>query len=112
MDPDDEVRDEPGPAGLVRGAQSRPVVTVEVLVELDVVPPPRIRAEPLDLPEARTPPVAADEEDRDQPPTQVRRDLPVGALLPRAGRVLDGDVVAVEAAEPLEGGAHEEVEGE
>ena len=36
---------EPGPAGLVAGAQPRPVVAVEVLVEEDVVAPVRIGLE-------------------------------------------------------------------
>ena len=38
----DEGRDQPGPAGLVRGAEARAGVAVEVLVEHEVVAPVRI----------------------------------------------------------------------
>ena len=73
--PQDQVGDDPRPAGLVRGAEAGAVVAVEVLVEEDVVLPLRIGLEPLDPAEARPPAVGADEEDRDQPVAQVGGDL-------------------------------------
>ena len=69
----DQVGDEPRPAGLVGGAEPGAVVAVEVLVEEDVVLPGRVGLEPLDPAEARPPAVLADEEERDQPVGGGRR---------------------------------------
>ena len=46
----DDVGDEAGPAGLVRGPEPGAVVAVEVLGESDVVPPPRVVLEALHPP--------------------------------------------------------------
>src|ERR1700752_1101259 len=43
----DHIGDEPGPTGLVGGAESRTIVAVEVLMEQQVVAPPRIGLHPL-----------------------------------------------------------------
>src|SRR3954464_6287740 len=51
---EDQVDDEPGPAGLVGGAQTGAVVTVEVLVELQVVAPGRVVLEQLQCAVHRT----------------------------------------------------------
>src|SRR4051812_17741502 len=53
----DQRGDEPGPAGLVTGAQPGTVVTVEVLVEEDVVAPVGIRLELLHVAVDRSSPV-------------------------------------------------------
>ncbi len=73
--PQDQLRDEPGPAGLVAGAEPGAVVAVEVLEEQQVVLPRGIGLEPLDPAEARPPAVLADEEQRDQPVADVVGDL-------------------------------------
>src|ERR1700738_619281 len=70
----DDVRDEPGPPGLVGGAESRTIVAVEVLVEQQVVAPPRIGLHPLDATEAWSASVSIGKEDRDQPLPEIRGD--------------------------------------
>ena len=70
----DHVRDQPGPSGLVRGAEPGAIVPVEVLVEQQVVFPGRVVLQPLDPPEAGPPPVRADGEQGDEPVLQVGGD--------------------------------------
>jgi hypothetical protein len=50
------------------------VLSVEVLVEQQVVLPGRVVQQPVDPPEAGTPPVRADHEQRDKPILQVHGD--------------------------------------
>ena len=78
----DHVGDQPGPAGLVRGAQPGAVVAVEVLVEQQVVFPGRVVLQPVDPAEAGPPPVRADGE---QEMSRSRRSAaisPSGTLCP------------------------------
>src|SRR5882724_8203095 len=58
----DHVRDEPGPPGLVGGAEARTIVAVEVLMEQQVVAPPRIGLHPLDATETWSASVVIDQE--------------------------------------------------
>ena len=92
----DHVRDQPGPAGLMCGAEAGPVVAVEVLVEDEVVFPRRVVLQAVDPPEAGSPAVRADGEDGDQPVLQIGGDQVEGDLVARPGRVLDGQLVAEE----------------
>ena len=86
----DQVRDEPRPARLVRGAQPGAVVAVEVLVEQDLVAPARVGLHPLDAAEARPPPVRVRRGTSEiEPGAQVVGDLVQRGWPPRAGRVLD-----------------------
>ena len=55
----DQVGHDPGPPGLVRRAEARAVVAVEVLAEDEVVLPGRVGLQPLDAAEAGPPPVRA-----------------------------------------------------
>ena len=86
------------------------VVAVEVLVEEQVVLPRRVVLEPLDPAEARPPAVVARHEERDQPVAEVGADLVEGELPPRAGRVLELEVVAEEARVAVERLHDEEVD--
>ncbi len=70
---DDQVGDEPRPAGLVRRAEAGAGVAVEVLVERDQVVPGRVALEQLVAAEDRPPPVRALEEDPGQPRRRARR---------------------------------------
>jgi len=92
----DHVGDQPGPAGLVRGADRGPVIAVEVLTEDEVVPPGRIVLQQLGPAEAGPPAVRSAGEDRDEPVGQVAGDLVQGELDARPGRVLDRELVAEE----------------
>src|SRR5215471_5125829 len=83
---------------LVRGAQASPVITVEVLVEQQVVLPVRIVLHALDPAEAGSPPIGADQEDRNQPVLEVVDDCFESPLLARTGRVLNGELLAEKAA--------------
>src|SRR6266704_7004536 len=95
--PQDQVDDEAGPAGLVRGAEAAPGVAVEVLVERQQVVPVRVGLEQLLVAEDRPAAVFVVEEDADQPAGQVGRHCGEPDFGTRAGRVLDEEVVAVEA---------------
>jgi hypothetical protein len=93
----DQRRDEPRPAGLVRGAQSGAVVAVEVLVEQDEVAPVRVGLELLRAAVDRAAPVAIDEERGDQTAGQFAGNLGQRHSLPRPGGALDRELVAVVA---------------
>ena len=69
------------------------------------------RLQPLDPAEARAAAVRADEEERDQPVAQVVGDLVERQLLPRAGRVLDLELVAEEPRVAVERLDDEVVDG-
>ena len=71
---DDEVRDEPGPPGLVRSTETCAVVAVEVLVEEGVVPA-RVLLEALRPAEHRSRALRCLLEDGDEPPPDLRRNL-------------------------------------
>ena len=62
--------------------QAGAVVTVEVLVEHQVVLPGRVVLQPIDAPEAGPPAVPVDQEDRDQALAQVLGDLPSVSFWP------------------------------
>ncbi|HTF09439.1 MAG TPA: hypothetical protein VK659_14830, partial [Asanoa sp.] len=85
----DHVRDEPGPPGLVGRAEARTIVAVEVLVEQEVVAPPRIGLHPLDVAEAWASSVSIGKEDRDQPLPEIGGDDVERHLVSGSGRVLD-----------------------
>ena len=78
----DHVRDQPGPSGLVRGAEPGAVVAVEVLVEQQVVFPGRVVLHLVDPAEAGPPPVRADGEQGDEPVLQVGGDHVERHLVP------------------------------
>src|SRR5438128_12214425 len=88
----DQVGDQPGPSGLVRGAKPGAVIAVEVFAEEQVVTPRRAGLQLLGAAEARSAAVGVAREERDEPVAQVDRDLVQGQLATRSGRVLDGQV--------------------
>src|SRR6266536_919661 len=92
----DHVRDEPGPARLMRGAEPGAVVAVEVLVEDEIVFPRGIVLQTVDPPEAGPPPVWAYNEDRDEPILQVSGDHVERHPMPRADRIFEGELVTEE----------------
>src|SRR5207302_1059468 len=71
----DQVRDQSGPAGLVRRAQPGSGLAVEVLVEGNQAVPARIAVEPGRASVDRAPPAVALAKERHQPVGQVVRDL-------------------------------------
>ncbi len=108
----DHVGDQAGPAGLVRGAEGRAVVAVEVLAEDQVVPPGGIGLQQPGPAEARPPAVGTASEDGDEPVLQIGGDLVQGQLLAGPGRVLDGELVAEEPVVAFQGADHQVVQRE
>src|SRR6266545_6064671 len=97
-----EFGDDAGPSRLMVGSDSRAVVTVEVLVEEDEVPPVRVLLELLDASVDRAPPVGVPQEDAGVATGQLGGDIPQGHELPGARGALDLETVAVEMVEPLD----------
>src|SRR4029079_17921294 len=85
----DEVSHHPGPAGLVSRPQTGAVVPVEVLVEGDVVAPPRVALQLVDPAVAGTAAVRPAEEQRDQATSEVLGAHPEGHRPTAPGWVLD-----------------------
>src|SRR5690348_4646033 len=108
----DDVGDQAGPAGLVPGAERRPVVTVEVLAEDQVVPPGRVVLEPLVPAEAGPPAAGTAGEQGNEPVLEVGSHLVQGELGSAPGRVLDREVVAEEPAVPFQGADDQVVQRE
>src|SRR5262249_52834825 len=90
-----EPGDGPGPSRLVTGAETGPVVAVEILVEQDAIAPVGILLElpssPIDRPSA----VLVLQKGVGQPPSDLLGYLIQVHLPSRAGGTLDGEVVAV-----------------
>src|SRR5205823_2498588 len=97
-----QLGDDGGPAGLVRGAEALAGVAVEVLVEEDQVAPVRVGLELLAGAEDRAAAVRAAQEEVAQPPRELPRHLPEGVRLPRTGRELDRERLAEEEVELLQ----------
>src|SRR4051812_38064274 len=88
-------RDDPGPPGLVTGAEPGTVVPVEVLVEQQQVTPVRVLLERGGAAVYRPPPILVLEKDRFQAPSDLLRHLVQVHPLTRSGRTLDPEAVAV-----------------
>src|SRR5207253_1849222 len=97
----EEFGDEGGPAGLMVCAQALAGVPVKILVEEQMVPEVGVSLLQLVLPEGGAAAIAARQEEADQPLREVVLDLTQRVHMPRAGRVLDGEVVAVVVIEAL-----------
>src|SRR5271169_3188053 len=69
--PVDQIGDQGGPTGLMRGAKSTPVVAVEIFVEKNEVPEVRVRLQLGVVPENRPPTIVSAGEKRDHSPAQV-----------------------------------------
>ena len=89
---EEEVRDQGGPPGLVHGAESGPVVAVEVLVEQQVVLPRGVGLQQVDAAVDRSAAVRPGEPDAHQPIGEVTGDLPQGQVVTGSGGVFDGEV--------------------
>src|SRR5262245_1513098 len=79
----DQPGNDAGPAGLVAGAQARPVVAVEVFVELQVIAPVRVLLELAGPAEHRPPPLPVAQKDAGQASGQFLGDLVKVHLPPR-----------------------------
>src|SRR5499425_1208507 len=109
----DERGDQPRPARLMRGAQPRPRVSVEVLVEEDQIPPMRILLELADGSVDGPPPRLGAREDADHPVGDVLRHLPQGERRPAlVFRGRHGELGSIGRAELAQGLEHEEGGGE
>src|SRR4051794_41675342 len=84
----EEVRDQPGPAGLVRGADAAAGVAVEVLEEEQVVPEVRVVLQLRVAAEHRPPPVGPAQEEAGQPVRPLLPDPPPAPPAPPARRAL------------------------
>ena len=91
-----EIRDQSGPAGLVRGAAAAAIVAVEVFVEQDVVLEMGIGLKFFVVAENRAPAVGTAQEELDHAAAQFVRDLVEREHDAGAGRALDLEPVAVD----------------
>jgi hypothetical protein len=89
---EDEVCDQGGPAGLVHGPESGPVVAVEVLVEQQVVLPCGIVLQQVDATIDRSASVRPGEPNAYQPIGEVTGNLSQGQVVTGSGGVFDGEV--------------------
>src|SRR6516225_5910897 len=85
------------PAGLMAGTDARAVVSVEVLIKRNVIPPVRVALEIVVVAPDGTAPAARGvaQENVRQPPRQIRGDFAQIAPPPGSGRAFDLQVVAV-----------------
>src|SRR5579884_4344690 len=91
---DEQIGDEPRPAGLVRSAEAGARVGVEVLVEREQIVPGGVLLEQLVAPEDGTCPVGALQEDSDEAMCELVGHLGERQPSARAGRALDEEGVA------------------
>jgi hypothetical protein len=92
----------PSPPRLVAGAEPRPVVTLEVFIEEDQIAPVRIVLE-LGRPSVHRPPsVGVGQERTGQPAGEFSGHFEQRHVLPRTGRTLNLEVIAVEAVQVQE----------
>src|SRR5437879_1968875 len=84
----EELRHKPGPSGLMAGADSRPIIAVEILVEKQVVPPMRIRLKFFRSAENSSPAVRIPEKDVDQTMRKLGGHLPERHEAAGTGRTL------------------------
>src|SRR5512145_675564 len=90
-DPGDDSR----PSGLVARSETGPVVTVEVLVEQEVVAPVRVLLKLLRPAVDGPPTMAVSQEDAGQPPRDLLGDLVQVHISAGARRTFDGEILAV-----------------
>src|SRR5581483_12455965 len=86
---EDQVRDQAGPAGLMRGAEPGTRVAVEVLVEEDQVAPGRVLLREPAVAEHRPAAVLVAQEQLHEPARELVGDLAERHQLPGSGRALD-----------------------
>ena len=92
-------------------AEARTVVSVEVLEERDVVPPPGIGLQHVHLAMARAAPVGSAQEQRDEAAAQILGTVTGVEHLTAPGGVLDADGVAHGAGVALQAAQHDVVDG-
>jgi hypothetical protein len=90
-----QVGNQTGPPGLMTRAQSRSILTVKILMELDQIFPVRIVLKLLDAPVHRAFSVLLAKEDIGQPSIDLDRNLEQRDLIARTRRALDFKVVSV-----------------
>ena len=91
----DERTNEPSPPRLMAGADAGAVVTMEVFIEQQVVPPVRIALKLFGAAENRPPPVFVAQENADQAISDFVRYFEQVHQISWADRALDFEVVAV-----------------
>src|SRR6478609_3719676 len=99
----DQPGDHAGPASLMRRPDPCAVVSVEVLVEQDVVPPGRVLLEERCPTEHRAPPVRVPSERRRQAVAQLFGHLIEVHLVAGSGWAFDAEAVAVVEVELQQG---------
>src|SRR5271169_7097448 len=90
----DQRRHQPGPSGLMTGADTGAVVAMEIFVEQQVIPPIGIVLEFLGTPKYRPPAGLIAQEDPGQPVRDFACDLKQIHQVARASRALNLEVVA------------------
>src|SRR5205085_5067806 len=106
----EELRHQPGPAGLVRRTDTAARVAVEVLIEEDVVPEVRVGVSALIEAVDRSASVRICKEQPSQTAGDLVGNLVEGREVPRARRALDPEVITVVVMELLQGLNDEEID--
>src|SRR6266542_1161693 len=94
------------------GADAAPTLTVEVLVERDVIAPLCIVLKGHIVAEDRPAALLVTQKDSGEPPREFLRHLPKRQLRAGAGRAFDREIVAVELVVFLERLDQQEIDGE
>jgi hypothetical protein len=94
--------DQSGPAGLVIGAESCPVVAMEVFVKQDVILPVRVTLELFRAAKNRTLPILISQKEICQPPRNLFRHLTSIHHLAGPSRTFNLEVIAQEVMELLQ----------
>src|SRR2546429_9418087 len=102
----EELRHQPGPAGLVRGTDTAAGVAVEVLIEEDVIPVVRVGVSALIEAVDRPASVPICKEQPSQTAGDLLGDLVEGRDVPRDRRAFDPGVITVVGMELLQGLNH------
>src|ERR1700739_52727 len=83
------------PAGLMAGAEARPVVAVKVLVEREVITPVRVLLKLASAPVDRPPAMVVPQKDAGQPTLDLLGDLIQVHMSARARGTFDREIIAV-----------------
>src|SRR6266571_3856553 len=108
----EEIRYHSRPAGLMAGTDAAPAITVEVLVERDVIAPVRIVLKGHVGAKYSSATLLITQKDVREPPREFLRHLPQRQFLAGAGRVFYQEIVAIELLVFLERFDQQEIDGE
>src|SRR6266571_3275653 len=108
----EEIRYHSRPAGLMAGTDAAPAITVEVLVERDVIAPVRIVLKGHVGAKYSSATLLITQKDVREPPREFLRHLPQRQFLAGAGRAFYQEIVAIELLIFLERFDQQEIDGE